>query len=360
MSIYAKGKVAGVEVVWNNFTSKEVLEAFGELFGAHEGPTLASADVKLILENLPTPVANALRRELCDEMIGYHLDFQKFSLETTEVYMLPQFVRTKINTIPLNSSIQDWSQYQFSLDITNTTTSTIYVYSGDLAIEESPGDNMIPFEPFSMICSLEAGKRLKIDSIYVDQGRGIEHGSFSNMSAVTSTPLDLERRPVAETHDRGGASVDKSEYVESCLVANPQKHLITGTIPACGKNARSVAQIILSNACNEIVDRLQVAAAAMEKNHQGPASFTLRPPEYGTGLEEGKLMIPNETHTIGNLLNRAIYDTKPDIANVNYTVGRSHMTLTVQNDSGTVLKLVLDAINDCIKLFNRLSKEMLN
>ena len=125
MPVYAKGKVAGVEVVWNKFTSKEVLEAYGELFGAYEGPTLASADVKLTLENLPTAVANALRRVLCDEMIGYHLDFQNFSLETTEVYMLPQFVRTKINTIPLNSSIQDWSQYRFSLDITNTTTATI-------------------------------------------------------------------------------------------------------------------------------------------------------------------------------------------------------------------------------------------
>ena len=361
-SIYSKGEVASIEVVWNKITDRGVLGAYGELFGAFEGPTLASAEFKLTVENLPTVVANAIRRVLCDEMIGHHLDFQKFSLESTEVYMLPQFVRTKINTIPLNASVQDWTQYKFSLDRTNTTASTIYLYTGDLTIEESPEDNhsMIPFEPLSMICSLEAGKRLKIDSIFVDQGRGIEHGTFSNVCAVTSTPLDLERRPAAETHDRGGAAVDKSEYVESCLVANPQKHLIAGTIPACGGDAHTVVQIILSNACNEIVDRLQVAAAAMEKNHQGPASFTLSPPEYGTGLEEGKLMIPNETHTIGNLLNRAIYDTLPGIANVTYTVGRSHMTLTVRNDSGTVTKLVATAIGDCIKLFNRLSKSMLH
>jgi len=359
-TVYSKGKVAGIEVVWNKLTDKDVLNAYGELFGAFEGPTLASAEFRLTLENLPTAVANAIRRVLCDEMVGHHLDFQNFSLESTEVYMLPQFVRTKINTIPLNASIQDWTKYRFSLDRTNTTTSTIYLYSGDLTVEEAPEGDMIPFEPFSMLCSLEAGKRLKIDSIYVDQGRGIEHGTFSNVCAVTATPLDLKRRPEAETHDRGGAAVDKSDYVESCLTANPLKHLITGTVPACGENATTAVQIILSNACNEIVERLQVASAAMEKNHQGPASYTLSPPEYGTGLEEGKLMIPNETHTIGNLLNRAVYDTLPGIANVNYTVGRSHMTLTVRNDSGTVTKLVSTAISDCIELFNRLSKSMLH
>ena len=115
------------------------------------------------------------------------------------------------------------------------------------------------------------------------------------------------------------------------------------TLPATTpETALADVRSALSACCDVIRARLHAIVAAADEAAAAPAGAAAAASaiQFGVvaledGLSEAVMHAPGETHTIGELLRRAIYDTAPDIAFAAYSVSahERRLTLTVRSAS---------------------------
>lgn len=277
------------------------------------------------LEGVPAVVANAIRRVLKDELRGHCLTFLGNDLTreaTTDPVMSDEdFILTRIRMIPLRPQIPEAlvKTLRFDLDARNNTATVMAVYSGDLIVVGGALTEPL-FNPTHEIASLQPGRTLLIKNIHIVEGFGSQDAAFIVAVRGVSRPLDLEEYPREATHGPVGVATVQSGYLESSLVANPRRHEITGWLPAVpAGGGDSVA--VLVDACGAIMTRLRYIQGVLEgastTTHRAANAYflvTLDGPR-----SKGVLGVRNETHTIGGLLSRSVYELMPDIAYVGYT-----------------------------------------
>jgi hypothetical protein len=336
------------------------LIALGKLPPMPDKLPLMPAKVEIELKGVPTAVVNAMRRVATDEMLGHSLMLPVDGLDTelsTEAYMLPEFVGSRIRALVLRPRIPPKviESLRLRLDVTNTEASPIYVYSGDLVIAE--GDMPEPlFNPTTRIAFIYPGKRLVLNGIRIVAGYGRDHGLFLAARLAAYTHLDLPQYTDAEMREEGGPAVDLSGYKVSSLVANPRHHLLTAYVPATPADP-SEARAVFVDVCVAIKDRLRLVKTAVDRHGETPSGgFAHRGVQYtvvqlGGGLYEGILRVPNETYTIGELLKRAIFELVPGVANDTYVVAENCLTLTVRHVED-VTQILARAIEHLVATFD--------
>lgn len=286
------------------------------LYGLDRLP-LAPSWVSVEIKNVSRAVINALRRTLTDEMPGAALSVGSFdSAATTEKLMLPQFVNDRIELMPLRPSAGSLkTSPRWVLDVTNSSEVDRTVYSGDLTLVSGSLATPI-FNPTFPLCTLRPGCRIVVRDITVALGYGRVHAKYNVARLTSFRHLDIPRWPDAEMRHPGGLAVDLSDYKESSLLTDPQEHLLLVTIPATGSDPAEVRDVF-TRACTCIIDRLKIVLGSLDS----PSSFSLNSlGELGEGLVEGTLMVPGESHTLGSLIRKTVYDLTPDVASVLYKV----------------------------------------
>lgn len=346
----------------------ENVPALMELFGMLVLP-LAVTKVAVDICGVAVSYVNALRRTLIDEMTGYalHMPPENFNTTlTTEVFMLPGFVGDRIANICLRPEIppEVAAGLRLKLDVKNTTDSPLAIYAGDLEVEA--GKMPFPiFNPTTEIAVIMPGARLVIGGIYIKSGVGRDNAIYNNACCGSYTHLDLEQYSDAEMRKEGGAAVSQSGYKLSSLVANPRCHRLSVYLPATSDNYHDEVHNRLSDGCSNIIERLRVLATSIEQHVKTPAGglggsgYTGRRGvqytvvELESGLAEGTLRVPNETHTIGELLRSTIFERTPSIANVAYVIvsHENHLSLSVRHTED-VTHVILDAIKFAIASFD--------
>ena len=336
-----------------------------EIFGLKEMP-LGETDVALELRGVPTAVVNGIRRAITDEITGYAFKVPADGFradQTTDVFMLPQFVNQRIEMTPLQQLAAAQAAaagLKFELHARNATEAPLTVYAGDLRTVAQAGGASYTykgalFNPTIELAVLQPGKSLVIEDITVVGGRG--HAMFQVAICGCFTHLDLPQHSDDEMRLPTGAAADLSGYKESCLVADPRWHELRFTLQATdAAGARPLALAALSAAVSTIRARLRLIIAAVEGGdgfghgsksmaaHMGAAQYSSLTLE--SGLSEGVVRAPGETHTVGELLRRAVYDTHPDVSAAVYSVSAHEkaLTLTVRA-AGDVGAIIVEAAN---------------
>ena len=356
----------------SNFTvNRRVPDApeLKELFGVDEMP-LAEADISVELHGVPTAFVNGFRRAATDEITGWAFQVPEGGFRTdltTDVFMLPQFVLQRLELIPLHQLAAAQAAaagLKFELNVRNATAAPLVVFAGDLRRVAPSGAGATAythkgalFNPTIELAVVQPGKTLVIEDISIVPGRG--HAMFQVATCGCYTHLDLAQYSDSEMRLETGVAADLSGYKESCLVSDPRHHQLRFTLQAVdAQTAQAAAVATLVAVCENIRSRLRLVASAVEGGAAEPASaITYTTLMLEGGLIEGVIRAPSETHTIGELLRRAIFDTAPDISVVTYSVSAHEkaLTLTVRaaTDVSTIITeavlMAITAIEDVMR-----------
>lgn len=350
--------VIRVDITRREITSVNVPD-LEKLFHLKRLP-LAQAAVEIEFKGISTAAVNAFRRVSMDEMLGYafKVPIDGFNIElTTDCYMLPQFVNTRITCIRLRPQISPdiVSKLRLKLDVSNKNATVMAVYAGDLEVYEGSMPDPL-FNPTTKIAILQPGKRLVINGIFISTGYGRDNSVYNVACRGAYTHRDIEQYTDAETREEQGVAADLSGYKVSTLVANPRHHVFTAILPAITPKLTE-ARTVFADVCVNIKERLRLIMTSVERHAEassGGIQYTVI--DLEAGLYEGILQVPGETHTIGELLRRTIYDLVPDVAYIAYTiVSHDRLQISIRHTSD-VTKILLQALTSAIELYDRLQE----
>jgi hypothetical protein len=361
--------VESVVVTRHELTSADAPE-LATLFGLDRLP-LRPSRVEVVIAGAPTAVVNALRRALVDEVEGHALHAAGFDTAlTTDVFMLPQFVCRRIALLPLRAPLPlGAGALRLALDVTNTGAAPLTVYAGDLTVTAGAADPAAPlYNPTTELAFLQPGARLVVRDIVVAAGFGRDDAVFNVARRAAFTHLDLEQHSDDAVRRADGVAADESGYLLSSLVADPRRHRLTVVLPATGDDPAD-ARAVVADACVSVVDRLRLVEAAVLAAGQAgaPGGTSSRVGAVArfdvvaleSGLAEGHLRVPGETHTVGELLRRAVFDAAPDVANVSYVAAAGDLALTL-SAAEDVAALLLRAVRAATADFDSIRRGIMD
>jgi DNA-directed RNA polymerase subunit L len=339
-------EVLGVTFHRREINAEDVPE-LRELFNIERLP-LAEADIGIEIKGVSVAVINAIGRAANDEMLGRALVVPPDGFDTqlsTDEFLLPQFVSHRIHQLPLRPHIppEVVEGLRLELDIANPEATVLSVYSGDLRVTAGQMPEPL-FNPTFKLGVLQPGRRLVIRGIRIATGYGRDDGAFQVARRRAHTHLDLPQYTAAEMREEGGAAADWSGYKTSSLVANPRHHRLTATLPAVSADPAE-ARAVFADACANLKERLRLVATTIDRRAEGrapgpgqAAGFAHRGVQFTVvqleaGLSEGILTVPGETHSIGELLRRTVYELTPDISWAGYLISahENRMILTIRH-----------------------------
>lgn len=337
-----------------SITNATTLATLTRLYGIKKLP-LAPMEASIDISGISTTAINSLRRVIAGETPGYRLTADK--VDTNAKYAFDEFVLRRIQFVRLARLISDddIKTIKFELDMVNGTATPMKVYIGDLKIVEGKLSSPI-FNPTTLIVTLEPGAHITIKNIHIEKGYGRDNDSFAITCLGRFTHLDIPQ--YSEEDIKSGPAMEYSGYKQSCLVANPQAHKLTFMIPASSGN-KSEALWILVDGCDNIISRFRVIANIMTQIEEKQSSNVMGISYTETttsSITVGTLIIPNETHTVGEILRRTIYDEHPNVSNLSLSIDNyiNTMSLKVGHTTESVIKLILSAVRRIIQTFEEI------
>lgn len=359
--------MTSVELISIKLNRKEVsnknVPDIKKIIGVDRLP-LANTYVSIEIKGLSTAYINAFRRTSIDEMTGYALQVPVDMdwRESTDEFMLPQFVIQRISMIPLKLNLgNDFNKITFDLVAENTGTTVMSVYSRDLKLMSGKLPEPI-FNPTFKICILQPGRRIAIRGIYIGSGIGKDNTAFQRVRCGAYRHLDIPQYDRKDTHEPDGKMADFSGYKISAMEANPKHHIYSCIITATNEDTAEIKTLFIE-VCNNIKERLRYILSYVESTVSNES--TSQGIEYSIfqlteGTYEGILQINGETHTIGELIKRTIYDLIPDIINVKYVIilHDDKLKISIQYKEH-VTGILVKALKYCLATFDTLQKQFI-
>lgn len=324
---------------------------------------LSNTYVTIEIKGIPTAYINAFRRTSTDEMIGYCLQIPNDNdwKETTDKFMLPQFISQRMSLIPLKPNIDDFSNIKYDLIVENLENKIKTVYSRDLKLVSGKLQEPI-FNPTFKICQLQPGSKIAIKNIYIASGYGKDNIAFQRVRCAAYKHLDIEQYDTKETHEPNGRFTDFSGYKVSSMIANPEHHIYTGIITATNNNKAEIKSIFI-DVCANIKGRLMYILSYIESTANNESSS--QGIEYSIfqlteGTYECILQIANETHTIGELIKRTTFNLIPDIINVKYIIlsHENKLRINIQYKEH-ITKILIKVLKYCLSIFDSIQKQII-
>ena len=339
-----------------------------------DGLPIGYDKIRLEIKNTSTAIVNGLRRTMLDELEGFRLDGGKYSMETTDRYMVPEFVCPRISALPLRQDMDPDMQLNMSLEVRNNSLQDVLtVMSGDIAGQPTPPIFNQTFE----LADLQPGCMLKITDIRLERGYGRANALFQRVYMPGMVPLDMpllntDTIPMFESKESMvpeevglPPSVDLaglSGFGMSCMLANPTHYVMTYRVVA--PRGTSAGRDILTAACHRLVARMRVCAeliAAYDPNNAGhsvvkQSSFIITAAEPAGAI--GVLLIRGETCTIGVLVQRTMLELFPAVQNVQWIspLHTNAVEITVRHHSADdIIQMLNETITFIIQTYTRLA-----
>lgn len=367
---YSKEVVSVVGIVTEK--TRITLPEYRELMKIKE-PPLTNCHVTLEIKGVATAVANAIRRVPIDELKHHALYIHAYRAENEEKriqedpFMNEQVLSQRIKNIPLRPRIPDniVKNARFRLMIENKSDSTKTVMSGDISVvdgiqKSGTASEKILFNPTAELAFIQPGYCIYVHDIRIREGYGKIDGVFRAACLGRLKHLDIPEAPAKETHPRGAPRADESGYLVSTLVADPRHHQIGFTIPATGPDPEEAIGVIVAS-CANIIERLRAVLIGLKEVNAATVDAA---PKRGEGIHftliegdisEGILWVSAETHTIGNLIKRMIFELKPSIVFVDYTCIQHENGIRVTiKDRSDVVKLARDGVQRGIDIIEKI------
>lgn len=275
-----------------------------------------------VLSGCNVAIANGLRRVMLSELPVYGLTFDYTSYRSNMPFMLNDYVKTRIRCIPIMQNVDP--KTTFRLNVMNTTELPLRVKSGDIVPSHG---KKLPFNETFDVAIIDPGKYLTIDNIYIEHTTTATFGGHNvavNVACVAmdQTPADLET----------GAGVPSA-------VSDPREHRIICTL----QGTLSLSELVRKS-CDVLAERLEQVVKAI-------------PNVYNTS-NVYFLVLPNETHTIGNIIVKGICEAYPTVPLATYSYDTMAKTITIsikiEDDIETIL---IDVAKRAVKVIQDIKSQ---
>jgi len=350
-----------------NYDDKTIAQTMDKLYGKGTKMPSHSESVIMELKNVPTVVPHAFQRVVMDELAGYCLSIDEQTFSSTDPFMVDAFVGGRIMQIPLISGLTDdeIENVTFSLHIENSYFTAAPVYSGNLKLESGTLKHPI-FNPTFELAVLQPGRCMHIDTIRIEKGYGREHSAFAVGVRGFTYPLDIPKAPLEQLTKYSDESLhsgaaDKSGYLVQSLYANPRIHRVGFIMPSILRSRPSGAdsKIVAKRVCANIIERMNMIGAIINAGDDHCENLLILFTGSDTKIT---IMVKGETHTLGILLKRYVYETYPEVGYVGHTQipheGELKIYLTINKSIADSKKIVTEAINTCCGVFEKMADDI--
>ena len=142
------------------------------------------------LSGVNSPIANALRRVLIDEVPVRALLVNYENIKTDDSFIFPDQIKLGIEQIPIDQNIPLGTE--FTLRMVNRTTGSNIIYSSNI---HPKGDRKgkLPFDSCHRLGRLNPGKRITVTNIKVVEGQAMHDAKFTATALVSMNELDYMR-----------------------------------------------------------------------------------------------------------------------------------------------------------------------
>ncbi len=238
-------------------------------------PPIVNKIVEIQLSDTNYPLANAIRRTLMSEMPIRYLTVSLTDIISNDPFIVKNHMAKQLEMLPLNQDIDLDSE--FAIRVENTTDDLMDVLSNDIKINGvTVSDDIMPMIP---ICNINSGKSFSMNNIRVATGYGFDNARIV-FGRIGYEVLD---------HDMTQSSGNSSPTKFKLVLEFPE---ITNPVDMFKKALKCIEQRL---------DAIDYTRAISE-------------------FDVYKLLILNETHSIGNLLNWYINEINPSIDHVSYRI----------------------------------------
>lgn len=286
--------------------------------------------------------ANCLRRTICGEMLVKALAAEYDDIKTSDVFVLPEIVLSRLAMIPLDQSCP--IDTIFELNAENATATTRDVSTNEFKIvKHGKGPQMkhIPFNDTTTFLTLQPGKSIQISNIRVNQSYSYvkEHGAYCVGINTSSTvaPHDKVNIPI-DTFDPASQGISSS-------VADPRDWRISFTT-----NGTMTPYDIIAAACDNIIHRLTSLIELL------PTISNIGTDDKGQ--TEYMLVVPGESDSIGNIIMQTISDLYPDIDAVTYSTAQLERSCTIRiRCADNIEDILRNTVARLTELFKNIKKK---
>lgn len=263
------------------------------------------------LENSSCEFANAIYRTFKGELSVRYMTVSMSEIFTNDDWMDKFIIRNRLEMVPIEQDTDINST--FSLCIENNTDEVMHVMSDDI---KHRGVSSKKILPSVLIASLNPRTMLSINNIAIVESQGYINGRSATGCA--------------------GYEIIGEDFNESILKTNPSHFKLSFRVPKTIDPKQMMLQTIES-----ICSRIR--AIDLENSRE----------EYGIF----KLFIPNESHTIGFLMDKYIFKVLPSIE---YVAKRdehpSKRACTIDIKHPQAKKLCEEAIKNIIAEYESIKK----
>ena len=296
----------------------------------HLVPNISHAVVSFEMHHASVAFANAIRRCLTNELELKYLTVDMADIDIPNgTNIVKEVVLQRIESIPISQTISSNETFKLyknnnTLELMDVNSDSILPISTKVEKKEKKEKNIKPnvshqlFTDKITICSLDVNQYICIDNIHITSARGKDNGraalgtigfkvlnqDMKKHSSLTVYPTSFQFR--METNGNFNQALMDPIYM---VVGDLERRLT-----------------IIENALKG------------EEYDQGV--------HYSTEFNVFKLFVPNESHTIGNLLKQYIYNLDPSIEYVNYRIihpSKEEMVIDIKNHTDPK-KICMDAI----------------
>jgi len=295
-------------------------------FGFEQLP-LSRARVDVEYKGLSDAMVNAIRRTMIDEVIGHIMWFEIGDVvinDLHEDYAQPDFVRTRIASIPLRMGISKkvLDTVRFELDIENKTPDVLSIYARDLRIKSGIKIDGVLFNPNFKIAEIRPGKALVIKNIHIVSGFGRDNALFHQTALATMSNTDINSEENIQSTISDSIGHKLSFYVKATTAGSDVKRFYNDILQNLIERFRSIEfdqNIIQLDKHKQLV---------MELDH---------------------------TETIAHLLHQAIFDiTKNKIHYVNYCMDNTTKLIKFTITDKDPIQILTDAVEYLTNVIEKL------
>lgn len=315
--------------------------------------------VSFELHKVDASVANAIRRCVISETPKRVMTFDLQDVSTNSLFVLSHLedIKNRFNLMQISQSIPLDTVMSYSAE-NNTECEYTSIYTDNLEGNKNYCDTTYK------VGNLNSHEFLKIKRIYIVEGRGVENACYNGSIGFTYEPIDYISVDYALENVIANVIVKNTfgNTNSKRILINPDNRevpsgydlVITERVPFFNTNMvdpqnyklgfkfdnRTNGREYVMRAMMCIISRLQKAAETpFVSSEAGVTTFIL----------------PMESHTIGFLITRSVYELRPDIAYV--CVHNKHLTepdIEIRINDHDAVTLYKEAIKKRIELFERL------
>ena len=303
--------------------------------------------LKFTLENTSASFANSIRRTIISDVETAGFDTEDYSTSSVRVIentsaLHNEFLLHRIGMIPINitdTSSFDTSKYKFTLNVENTTNVIMDVTTADFEVvntETGTTEETLDFFPPNrltgeniLIVKLKPNPGGKGEKVHLEGtaviGNGAMNARFSPTSAVMyvnqidPTKVDAAMtKYISEAQESAGDEpVDTEQLKRRFMITESERHFMTDDNDEPNVFEFTIESVevmpsakILDLACLKLVEKLDKVKTELVKAINGEES-EVQIADALTVMEARDITFPEETHTLGYLLQDALLRIVP-------------------------------------------------